>query len=350
MVVEGSIYEHNTYTESLGIIYQFNHFGPLRSGCPGNNLKDRSAGTVIRYNWIESGNRQLDLVESEFPEYNTIAAYRQTFVYNNVLVEPDGAGNSQICHYGGDNGTTSQYRKGTLFFYFNTIVSSRSGNTTLLRLSTNDETADIRNNVIYVTASGSSLGIVDQTGTANLYNNWLKTGWVETHSGTAANVNSVSGNISGTSPGFTNLNAQDYSPAIGSALINSAGPLNSAVISNHSPAFSFASSAPTFISRTHLHDIGAFSKEAPLSNSSPAEAQLAEVYPNPFSDIIYLKFTTPGSRSVELLDAAGRKIGTTRILHAADESYSIQFTLSPGTYFLKVQENSYVQFKKLNRL
>lgn len=58
--VIGRYYEHNTYTESLGITYEYNHFGPLRTGCIGNNLKDRSAGTVIRYNWIESGNRQLD--------------------------------------------------------------------------------------------------------------------------------------------------------------------------------------------------------------------------------------------------------------------------------------------------
>ena len=42
--IEGSIYEHNNYTEARGIIFQFNHFGPLRTGCPGNNLKDRSAG------------------------------------------------------------------------------------------------------------------------------------------------------------------------------------------------------------------------------------------------------------------------------------------------------------------
>ena len=59
----GSIYEHNTYTEALGIVYQYNHFGPLCANCLGNNLKDRSAGTVVRYNWIEAGNRQLDLVD-----------------------------------------------------------------------------------------------------------------------------------------------------------------------------------------------------------------------------------------------------------------------------------------------
>ncbi|NCG21420.1 MAG: hypothetical protein GWP91_20610, partial [Rhodobacterales bacterium] len=58
--VLGSIYEHNNYTESVGILFEGNHFGPLRPGAGGNNLKDRSAGLVVRYNWIESGSRQLD--------------------------------------------------------------------------------------------------------------------------------------------------------------------------------------------------------------------------------------------------------------------------------------------------
>ena len=62
---DGSIYEHNTYTAAIGIVYDDNRFGPLRAGAGGNNLKDRSAGLVVRYNWIESGNRQLDLVDAE---------------------------------------------------------------------------------------------------------------------------------------------------------------------------------------------------------------------------------------------------------------------------------------------
>ena len=60
---DASIYEHNSYCESLGITYQYNHYGPLRSAALGNNLKDRSGGMVIRYNWIESGNKQLDIVD-----------------------------------------------------------------------------------------------------------------------------------------------------------------------------------------------------------------------------------------------------------------------------------------------
>ena len=50
--IEGSYYEHNTYTAAIGITYQFNRMGKLRDGCGGNNLKDRSAGTVIRYNYF----------------------------------------------------------------------------------------------------------------------------------------------------------------------------------------------------------------------------------------------------------------------------------------------------------
>src|SRR5690606_2610711 len=130
--------------------YEGNRFGPLRPGSVGNALKDRSAELVVRYNWIEGGNRQLDLVAGD--DADAIPAhplYARTIVYGNVLIEPDGAGNSQIGHYGGDNGNTALYRKGVLHFFHNTVVSLRSGNTTLLRLSTADESADVRNNVLY---------------------------------------------------------------------------------------------------------------------------------------------------------------------------------------------------------
>src|SRR5450631_3688769 len=117
----GSIYEHNTYTAARNILYQFNRFGPLCSGCGGNNLKDRSSGTVIRNNWIEGGNRQMDLVDAEDSMVLVNdPAYLQTFVYGNVLIEPDD-GNSQILHFGGDSGTTAIYR-GTLHFWNNTVV------------------------------------------------------------------------------------------------------------------------------------------------------------------------------------------------------------------------------------
>jgi hypothetical protein len=49
----GSNFEHNVYVEAIGITFQYNHLGALLPGAGGNNLKDRSAGLVVRYNWIE---------------------------------------------------------------------------------------------------------------------------------------------------------------------------------------------------------------------------------------------------------------------------------------------------------
>ena len=219
--IESSIYEHNTYTAAIGIIYQFNYLGPLRANCLGNNLKDRSAGLVVRYNWIESGNRQLDLVDAEdSTELVNHPSYRKTFVYGNILIEPDGAGNSQIVHYGGDSGAESIYRKGTLYFYNNTMVSSRTGNTTLLRLSTNDETCDCRNNIIYATAPGSHLALLNEAGILHLKNNWLKSGWVDSHSGLTGTIYDDGGNITGDSPGFMDSVLQDYHLSSGSPCVN----------------------------------------------------------------------------------------------------------------------------------
>ena len=100
---------------------------------------------------------QLDLVDAEDSDVLVDhPSHRQTFVYGNILLEPDGAGNSQILHYGGDSGDQSSYRKGILYFYSNTVFS-RSNNTTLLHASTNDERCDCRNIIINVTSDGSRL-------------------------------------------------------------------------------------------------------------------------------------------------------------------------------------------------
>ncbi|HYF52591.1 MAG TPA: right-handed parallel beta-helix repeat-containing protein [Planctomycetota bacterium] len=223
----GSAYEHNNYTEANGILFQYNRFGPLRAGAVGNNLKDRSAGCVVRYNWIEGGNRQLDLVESDHSQINTLASYRTTFVYGNVLLEPGDDGNSQIVHYGGDNGTTSMYRKGKLYFYNNTVVSKRSGHTTLFRLSTSGESADVRNNIFHVTASGYNLAITASAGSIELRNNWLKSGWTNSFSSGGA-VYNLGGNINGSSPGFVAESSQNYDLTSTSPCVNKGTTLASA--------------------------------------------------------------------------------------------------------------------------
>lgn len=222
----GSAFEHNTYTAAIGIIYQFNRFGPLRSGANGNNIKDRSAGLIVRYNWIESGNRQLDLVDAEDSELIVNdPAYHTTHVYGNILIEPDGAGNSQVLHYGGDGSDTNIYRKGTLYFYNNTVISTRTGNTTLMRLSTNDEAAEVFNNVIFTTAGGNRFAMIDGAGSFLMQNNWLKTGWVNTHGSLTGSVQDLGDNITGNDPLFQDINLQDFTPLTNSPLINKGDPI-----------------------------------------------------------------------------------------------------------------------------
>lgn len=208
--VSGSILQHNNYTAAVGIIFQYNRFGPLRTGAPGVNLKDRSAGLVIRYNWIEGGNRNIDMVDGEDTVHiRNAPQYRKTFVYGNVLIKQDG-GNNQAIHYGGDSGTTANYRKGTLYLYSNTLYSIRAGNTVVMRLSTNDEACDARNNIFFNTAAGANLAMLAEAGTLSITNNWSKAGWRNSHEGGGFS-GTVSGSmLTGSVPGFVDAAAQDF--------------------------------------------------------------------------------------------------------------------------------------------
>ena len=127
----GSSQEHNSYTEALGITFQENHYGPLKTGSVGTNLKDRSAGlrgAIQLDRWRQPS--VLDFVDAGNATIQASSLYRATSVYGNVLIKRSGD-NQQITHYGGDSGTTTRYRKGTLFFYNNTVISLRTDRTTL---------------------------------------------------------------------------------------------------------------------------------------------------------------------------------------------------------------------------
>jgi len=196
---------HNVYTEAIGMLFQFNYLGPLRAGSGGGALKDRSAGTVLRYNWIEGGARTLDLVEAE-ESWDMVAdlpEYRNTFVYGNVLVNDPG-GPTNMVHYGGDNGMFDTYRKGTLYFYHNTVAisSDRDGRdgrwrVVLLEVSTNDESVDARNNILFLKAQTagaepSYLSWMHTAGNLSLGVNWSSPGTYEWRDGVEP-VGSVTG-------------------------------------------------------------------------------------------------------------------------------------------------------------
>ena len=187
---------HTTYIQSVGAVYEFNRYGALRSGANGNSIKDRSVGTVVRYNRIEDGARALDLVEAEdFP--NTAKAdpaYRTTYVYGNQIIK-DGRKGSTI-HYGGDhNGSTPgaswgepNNRKGTLYFFHNTVRITGNGYAVLFQLSTTEEKAEVWNNIFIFDPSvpnpqmrsGTDVGSAwTAGGIVNLGRNWIDARWTD---------------------------------------------------------------------------------------------------------------------------------------------------------------------------
>jgi len=218
-----SITEHNAYTECNGIVFEGNHFGPLREGCSGNNLKDRSAGLVVACNWIEGGNRQLDLVDATGnPALNASPAYRRTLVYGNVILEHEGDGNNQIVHYGGDSGKTQGYRKGTLYFYHNTLVSTRKSAIAVFRLSSPEETVECFGNVFYTASKGKHLALMVKLGVLKLGKNWLNAGWVPSVDDFTGSIQILEPSLEGVDPGFIMPAEQDFHLNPGSVCVGAA--------------------------------------------------------------------------------------------------------------------------------
>ena len=149
----GSDHEHNTYLEGIDTLYQFNNYGPLRNGAGGAGLKDRSVGTIIRYNYIEGGAHQLQLPKAQNQQdlAMTLPEYHVTLVYGNTLVAPAGDGASPI-YFGGDQGLDPFYRKGVLELYNNTIIirsdQSQVYRINAVELTSSGESLDARNNII----------------------------------------------------------------------------------------------------------------------------------------------------------------------------------------------------------
>ena len=155
--VPGSYNEHHSYVEAEGTVYQFNHYADTSDGALGAALKDRSAGTVVRYNLIEGGLRALDLVEAQesCAILCNVPAYRETWVYGNVIDIRAGDATNTI-HYGGDGGQTEYdtYRKGTLYFFGNTVSyridQAEEYTGSIFDLETTDETVEAWDNAFYV--------------------------------------------------------------------------------------------------------------------------------------------------------------------------------------------------------
>lgn len=217
--------EHNVYSAAIGLVFQFNRFGPLRTNCLGNNLKDRSAGLVVRCNWIEGGNKELDLVDAEDSALiRRDPGYREAFVCGNIFLKLPADGHPFLVHCGGDSPKPDNYRKGALHFYNNTIVSYRTGTTTLFRFSSNAERCDFRNNIVHLAHPKAKLAVVESTGRLELSHNWFNPGWKKCSAAkSAAVVQDDGASLGGATPGFVDLAGKDFRLTANSPCRNAGG-------------------------------------------------------------------------------------------------------------------------------
>jgi hypothetical protein len=235
--------EHNIYSQAgTRMIFQYNYIGPVRAGTGGSSLKDRSAGLIVRYNWVDASARALDLVEPEdsSPILINEPGYHETFVYGNIIVNnlDNSPYSTNIVHFGADN-DASTAKMGPHHFYNNTVVVTGSGankeyRVCMIDIGTGYDTdqainnaivADIRNNIFYwnpaVMDSGAEKGLLRYFGTANVDGtNWISSGWQNGRTGFVGTVNVNGTLLTGTAPGFADEAGRDFSLTAGSPALD----------------------------------------------------------------------------------------------------------------------------------
>ncbi len=304
----GSYREHGIYAQAVGVTYQYNRFGPNFAGSEGTTLKERAAGSVIRYNWFDSGSaRSLDLVEVEDAKTWYIAEqylnflgctdanncpnlnqtrwnqvqnyenmYRETFVYGNFfnhIGSQTQAGS--LVHYGWDNDINIA-REGKLYFYNNNIsIQQDQSDSWRFRLfdmrndyggtPTSKETIEVFNNIIYNRSetNGATISFFCMSqsgGTINFGKNWISNYDQQANisgcyggSRVPPTLNGLSNLIDGTNaPAPMDVNLQTINTPL---VLNQAQSLPSAV-SSYQPTLEYLRHN-NLQNRINLNDLGA---------------------------------------------------------------------------------------------
>lgn len=179
--------EHGLYNETSGMVLEHSIVGPPRVGTAGSAIKDRGAGTVIRYNVIYANARAIDLVE---PQNQAISGctpggameqepnFSDSYVYGNTVINRNVGGRpyaGYLIHYGYDNCPTAP-RDGTLHFYNNTVVHDLSSgdqyNSSLFDLAPTGKINARNNNILNMGTSYFHMAYHSKSTTTGTYN-WL---------------------------------------------------------------------------------------------------------------------------------------------------------------------------------
>ena len=256
----------NINTEAKGVILQYNLIGPLRSDADGDQIKDRSSGTILRYNQVieNTGGAAFQFIQTQggIGIIDADPAYRTNFVYGNVFLNTPGSPALIMFDYD-SQGIQGQPRNGTLYFYNNTVVNYADQSsryfTDIFQLPTHDEVQtwnvhdvlDCRNNIfaaLPLTSGGTApfLSLVTSDDSSlNLGTNWVSSGteiislpYGSTNFyGTLTGTNQLLyGNKIGlNNPGFVSLIATNFHLLSSSPAIDATGPQSPAVLAtaNH---------------------------------------------------------------------------------------------------------------------
>ncbi len=223
----GQYFGNNVMTEAVGLTVQFCRLDRGLNANDNSNLVDRSAGTVIRYNWIQGGVKLVDLIEPlGSPAIVTgDPAFAVAQVYGNVLV--NGAGDygtdgSNLVRYGGYAGNSANFRAGTLHFHHNTaVIDSLRWQTNVFEVTQAAATVAANNNVLHhakFSAGGGPFNLISSGRTIALGRNWITAGY--TLNGVASNGTALV--LTGASPGFADQAGHNFRPAAASPLIDAA--------------------------------------------------------------------------------------------------------------------------------
>lgn len=134
--MDGEAGMHNAYTEAIGTVYEYNYFGPPITGSAGDNIKERSAGIIFRYNYIQDG---VNLISLRDPQSNAVyegdavdplggRLASQAYIYGNIFAARNPTVYQDapviIGHGDGRYGDGRHIRDGQVAFYGNRVVST----------------------------------------------------------------------------------------------------------------------------------------------------------------------------------------------------------------------------------
>lgn len=250
--------QHNLYISGIDTLVELNRFGGIVDWSAGANLKDRSAGFTYRYNYMEGGNRLLDLVDPEdVIEMMDEPTWGQDHVYGNVFLLPMWLAEAGLMHYGFD-GHWDRCRPLMRFFH-NTVVDTgnkedEQWKVVFFRLDLDSQQVLCANNIFHSHSPDPAKMVSDlywTSGAASakleLNGDWSPE-WIQSGPG------SVTGSgIQGTDPGFIN-NGMNWALQVGSPCRGVAGPLPSWA---KPVEFAWVPVAETWEPRASLADLGA---------------------------------------------------------------------------------------------